>query len=194
MGQLTKAAEKILLIRYRGKHSPIIVCPCGRREAKVHKVQKFCTRCIDRLRRCRKCGSKWKHRGERGVCVKCRKKHGLCGGKHHALWRGGRAKSSGYILIYLPKHPRAVGNYVREHILVWERHHKKRLPKGWVVHHLNGIKNDNRIKNLVGLSTLKHARVLAEKARRIRELERQVRRLLSKLAKGLGKPGALREL
>ena len=42
-----------------------------------------------------------------------------------------------------------------EHIKVWEDHHGP-LPDKWVVHHLNGIKDDNRPENLVGMARSHH--------------------------------------
>lgn len=88
-------------------------------------------------------------------------------------WKGGRTKATtGYILIQNREHPRATKTgYVFEHILVWEQAHGKSLAKGWVIHHLNGIKTDNRPINLVALSTRKHALVFQAKAKRIQELE-----------------------
>ncbi len=93
-------------------------------------------------------------------------------GSNNVNWNGtGRKINKGYILVYKPDHPRAYQNYVLEHILVWEQASGKPLPKGWLIHHLNGIKDDNRPRNLVALPILKHSLVLAAKAKRIQELE-----------------------
>jgi len=94
-------------------------------------------------------------------------------GKEHFNWRGGTTiNAEGYISIHRPEHPRANRyGYVREHIVIWEEAHGTPLPKGWVVHHLNGIPSDNRPENLVALPDRKHKTVLAVKAQRIKELE-----------------------
>ena len=69
-------------------------------------------------------------------------------------------------------HPRAnKQGYVREHILIWEEVHNKSLPDGWVVHHLNGIKSDNRPSNLIALPSKKHRYWIPKLQKRIRELE-----------------------
>ncbi len=87
-------------------------------------------------------------------------------------WKGGRRIVRGYIRLLLPEHPRAdKRGYVCEHILVWEKATGKSLPKGWVVHHLNGIRGDNRPVNLVALPDKKHRYILDAKAKRIQELE-----------------------
>jgi len=97
-------------------------------------------------------------------------------GDKNASWKGGRTRHQGYNLIRQLEHPRANNQgYVREHILVWEEVHNRFLPQGWVVHHLNGIKDDNRPENLVAFSSRKHAHVLAAKGKRIRELEAKVK-------------------
>lgn len=94
-------------------------------------------------------------------------------GNKNPAWKGGKVMSNeGYILIHTPAHPRANhSGYVREHILIWERTHEKPLPKGCIVHHLNGIKNDNRPQNLTAFPNRKHYLVLEAKAKRIQELE-----------------------
>jgi hypothetical protein len=45
-----------------------------------------------------------------------------------------------------------------EHVLIWEKHNKK-LPDGWIVHHINEDKKDNRIENLKAMSLLEHNRI-----------------------------------
>ena len=81
-------------------------------------------------------------------------------------------QKNGYVLILHPGHPRVNRDgYVSEHILVWEQVHGKPLPIGWIIHHLNGIKHDNRPGNLIGLPNKKHYLVLQAKAKRIQELE-----------------------
>ena len=55
----------------------------------------------------------------------------------------------GYTLIFQPDHHRADSRgYVLEHILVFERETGISVPDGCCIHHLNGIKDDNRIENL----------------------------------------------
>ena len=71
------------------------------------------------------------------------------GEKNHR-WKGGRMKIQGYILKYQPNHPYATfkGKYVREHRLVMEKHLGRYLQPFEIVHHKNGIRDDNRIENL----------------------------------------------
>lgn len=92
-------------------------------------------------------------------CVKCYRKTEL-GGDKHPHWKGGKVMTdSGYILILSPKHPfvNAYG-YVREHRLVMEKHLGRYLTKDEIVHHVNGVKTDNRIENLELTDSPSHAR------------------------------------
>jgi len=101
-------------------------------------------------------------------------------GENHPQWKGGRISNGrGYILVRKPNHPKAIykGKYIFEHLLIWESVHQKPLPEGYVIHHLNGNKSDNRPENLVALPTRKHHHILAAKGKRIRELEAKVKLL-----------------
>jgi len=73
-------------------------------------------------------------------------------GKHirelNGNWKGGRIKDRGYILLRLPKHPRARGGYVGEHTIIMEKCIGRFLKKKEIVHHKNSIREDNRIENL----------------------------------------------
>jgi hypothetical protein len=64
-----------------------------------------------------------------------------------------RYEHDGYVLIYVPKHPRNSNGYVREHVLVAETALGKFLPAGAQVHHVNEDKSDNRGSNLVILQS-----------------------------------------
>ena len=66
-------------------------------------------------------------------------------------WRGGTTKHhAGYAMIKVPDHPRAPSShgYVFEHILVMEDLLGRHLLPDETVHHLNGVRDDNRIENL----------------------------------------------
>lgn len=55
----------------------------------------------------------------------------------------------GYVLIYIPDHPKSHNGYVYEHILIMENFLGRYLIDSEIVHHDNGIRNDNRKENLV---------------------------------------------
>lgn len=72
------------------------------------------------------------------------------GGVHPAWWKGGvKHREDGYTAIWMPDHPFSNDDgYIMEHRLVMERHIGRYLTKEEVVHHKNGVRNDNRIENL----------------------------------------------
>lgn len=75
-------------------------------------------------------------------------------GKIHN-WKGGRNLSGeGYILIYKPEHPFCYkAGYVAEHRLAMEEFLGRYLEPAEVIHHINEIRNDNRLENLMLFAT-----------------------------------------
>lgn len=62
---------------------------------------------------------------------------------------------NGYRMIYLPSHQRAdTTGCVYEHIVKAELKLGRQLKKGECVHHINGIRNDNRLENLIVFKTV----------------------------------------
>ena len=91
-----------------------------------------------------------------------------------ANWKGGKRRTSkGYVQVLQPENHRADTNgYVMEHIYVWEQKTGLPVPDNCVIHHLNGVKDDNRIENLCmmerGAHTIMHhtGTHLSEEARK----------------------------
>lgn len=69
--------------------------------------------------------------------------------KRGYAWKGGKHLKAGYVLVYDPSHPNSRSNgYVLEHRKVMEEHIGRFLSKKEIVHHINEIRDDNRIENL----------------------------------------------
>lgn len=65
-------------------------------------------------------------------------------------WNGGVKKRAGYILLLKHNHPYCCSQgYVFEHRLIMEKHLGRYLKPKEVCHHINNIKADNRIENLM---------------------------------------------
>ncbi len=83
------------------------------------------------------------NRGERNKNSLCQ--IGIQALEKNANWKGGKYKDKyGYIIVSLGRK----GKYRYEHRLIMEKYLGRKLKKNEIVHHLNGIRNDNRIENL----------------------------------------------
>lgn len=106
--------------------------------------------------------------------TECRVKY--YSGKGNPLYKGRYKNSHGYIVLrseMVPEeyHSMLTGarHHVLEHRLVMAQHLGRPLEQWEVVHHKNGVKDDNRIENLElhsqyahnGISTLEHKRIAA---------------------------------
>ncbi len=81
-------------------------------------------------------------------------------GKNNPAWKGGRyIDSDGYVMVYMPEHHRArQSGHVCEHILVAEQTVGHPVTSEYHVHHINGVKGDNRPENLEVLLAADHHR------------------------------------
>lgn len=92
-----------------------------------------------------------------GYCVGCAR----TGHRSH-FWKGGRFKHpNGYILVRLtPDHPyycmADIHHLVPEHRLIMAEHIGRPLRENEIVHHKNGVKDDNQIENLELLARSRH--------------------------------------
>ncbi|MCK9524616.1 MAG: HNH endonuclease [Limnochordia bacterium] len=108
-----------------------------------------------------------------------------CAASEKAPYNGGKRQiRQGYTMVYLSKkdpfYPMAnKGHYSMEHRLVVARHLGRCLLPWEVVHHKNGIKNDNRLDNLIllpnkGYHNTQIERQLNKQAREIETLRNRI--------------------
>lgn len=79
----------------------------------------------------------------------------------HPTFKTGRyVTQQGYILVLKHDHPnKTKEGYMMEHRLVMEQHLGRYLTSEEEVHHINGIKSDNRIENLQLISPSDHMKL-----------------------------------
>lgn len=124
------------------------VCEACGETFKPSSRHKLCPRCLRKKQRkpCPQCGELM--RGTSKVCIKC---HNDRPGPKNPAWKGGKTRTkAGYVMKRAKDHPRSASNSgsVFEHILVMEEKLGRYLEEGENVHHINGLKDDNRPENL----------------------------------------------
>lgn len=141
------------------KKRTVVTCAvCGKEfEAKVCDVAR------GRAKLCsRACSGKWmsenysgekNHNFGREFSEEHKKKIGdSCRGEKHYDWKGGRKIQNGYVFVLMDD-----GSYKQEHRIIAEKVLGRSLKKGEVVHHVNGIRSDNRNCNLLICDTAYHS-------------------------------------
>lgn len=75
-------------------------------------------------------------------------------GENATAWKGGRRIAyNGYAMVRVGR------TYIREHHVIMEKQIGRKIGFNEVVHHVNGIKTDNRIENLVLLLKADHSKL-----------------------------------
>lgn len=115
-------------------------------------------------------------------------------GELNPAWKGGKIKDKdGYIRILAPHlhNKKGASRYMLEHRMIVESSIGRRLEKDEIVHHLNGIRSDNRIENLEIIKIsfdgkTNHETWTYPKAlqKRIKDLENQLEQLTKENAEG----------
>ena len=78
-------------------------------------------------------------------------------GKKNPNWTGGELRHKGYVYVYAPDHPRpTITRYVKRARLVMEKYIGRILESEEQIHHLNQIRDDDRIENLEIVSLSEH--------------------------------------
>lgn len=121
-----------------GRSSEKKICPICRKNFKANRKQKCCSP---------KCMGKYYT------------KNGSKSGINNGMYKGGRIERNGYVFILKPEHPNAYKRYVQEHHLKMEKKIGRYLKPNEIVHHINEIKNDNRIENLQLMTRNEHDRL-----------------------------------
>ena len=84
-------------------------------------------------------------------------------------WHGGIRKGHGYVYLYKPEHPFAnIRGEIAEHRLIMEKKIGRYLKKKEVIHHINHIRTDNRIENLLLLTNAKHMSLHTKGIKRVK--------------------------
>ena len=84
-------------------------------------------------------------------------------GEGNGRWKGGMTvRKDGRVMLHAPNHPhKSHGNYVYRYRLVMEECLGRFLEPYEVVHHINGIVNDDRPENLEVMHQIAHNRFSA---------------------------------
>lgn len=113
---------------------------------------------------------KWRLK-KAGIAIRQKVRVDRAGAKN-PQWRGGKSNARGYIRVNV-----GPSKHAMEHRLVMARVLGRDLVAGEIVHHLNGVRDDNRPENLT-VTTLKnheHYTYVKQLQKRIRDLESHIK-------------------
>ncbi len=131
-------------------------------------------------------------------CLSCANRAREFFGEKNPQWNGGRYKDGyGYVRVKLHTddffHPmRTKGGYVLEHRLAMAKHLGRNLHPWEVVHHRNGIRDDNRLENLHLATDASHRQItrmemiLKRQSKEIKQLKVELKKLKEQKTKPEG--------
>jgi len=138
---------------------------------------------------CDGCGKeRWvgifKGKPKSNYCKSCVQKHRR--GNKASHWKGGRIVVKGYIMVRIypedffysmASRSKTHDRYVSEHRLIMAKYLKRCLLPWEIVHHRNGIKDDNRLQNLQLLPSQSYHIVDSHVRQYVRKLEARIEQL-----------------
>jgi endogenous inhibitor of DNA gyrase (YacG/DUF329 family) len=142
-------------VSYGGKPGRFCSKPCYDAWQRRGRIERVCEQCGKEFERPPSFESRQVARFcSRGCEAASRIKRPL-GREHNG--RPAALDTAGYVRVFEPEHPHAYGGWVFEHRLVVERELGRHLEPDEHVHHVNGIKGDNRLENLKVMSHSQHS-------------------------------------
>ena len=127
----------------------LVTLHCGQQMWLANPHQKFCNR---------KCAgyfvSRRPDRKKRNGTGPVKKPIVICGpDSNDPAWNSAKRylNNRGYIVLSFYDRGLKMAFSRCEHIIVWEKVHGEQVPTGWVIHHLNEVKDDNDPANLLAL-------------------------------------------
>src|SRR3990167_7354777 len=94
--------------------------------------------------------------GRKGITISAEHKEKISkaiSGKNNWNWKGGRIKHDGYIKVMVRNHHINFMKYDYEHRFIIENFLKRKLKPSEIIHHIDSIKDNNKIENLMVFSS-----------------------------------------
>ena len=107
---------------------------------------------------CDVCGTYYEGRSPWTCGDKCRYALAIQRRGRPLNFKGGRINHQGYVRLWMPtyKWGTTAKGYVLEHRYLMEQHLGRQLDRWEHVHHINGVRSDNRLENLAVVMNNKH--------------------------------------